>query len=182
MKNQRGMSQITLVISIIIIIVIAVLGFNITKKMLERRNVENYKTNMLLLQGKVKVISKEFVMKKEDEEILEGKKVSENLEREDIKKLLEKGIISQEDESFERIYIIENEDLERIGLSNIKLKDGYYIVNYNTDEIIYSKGIEIDQKVYYKLSEIKEMYDKKEIDPINTIEEKQIENEAEVEE
>lgn len=182
MKNQRGMSQITLVISIIIIIVIAVLGFNITKKMLERRNVENYKTNMLLLQGKVKVISKEFVMKKEDEEILEGKKVSENLEREDIKELLEKGIISQEDESFERIYIIENEDLERIGLSNIKLKDGYYIVNYNTDEIIYSKGIEIDQKVYYKLSEIKEMYDKKEIDPINTIEEKQIENEAEVEE
>lgn len=182
MKNQRGMSQITLVISIIIIIVIAVLGFNITKKMLERRNVENYKTNMLLLQGKVKVISKEFVMKKEDEEILEGKKVSENLEREDIKELLEKGIISQEDESFERIYIIENEDLERIGLSNIKLKDGYYIVNYNTDEIIYSKGIEIDPKVYYKLSEIKEMYDKKEIDPINTIEEKQIENEAEVEE
>lgn len=182
MKNQRGMSQITLVISIIIIIVIAVLGFNITKKMLERRNVENYKTNMLLLQGKVKVISKEFVMKKEDEEILEGKKVSENLEREDIKELLQKGIISQEDESFERIYIIENEDLERIGLSNIKLKDGYYIVNYNTDEIIYSKGIEIDQKVYYKLSEIKEMYDKKEIDPINTIEEKQIENEAEVEE
>lgn len=182
MKNQRGMSQITLVISIIIIIVIAVLGFNITKKMLERRNVENYKTNMLLLQGKVKVISKEFVMKKEDEEILEGKKVSENLEREDIKELLQKGIISQEDESFERIYIIENKDLERIGLSNIKLKDGYYIVNYNTDEIIYSKGIEIDQKVYYKLSEIKEMYDKKEIDPINTIEEKQIENEAEVEE
>lgn len=182
MKNQRGMSQITLVISIIIIIVIAVLGFNITKKMLERRNVENYKTNMLLLQGKVKVISKEFVMKKEDEEILEGRKVSENLEREDIKELLQKGIISQEDESFERIYIIENEDLERIGLSNIKLKDGYYIVNYNTDEIIYSKGIEIDQKVYYKLSEIKEMYDKKEIDPINTIEEKQIENEAEVEE
>ena len=182
MKNQRGMSQITLVISIIIIIVIAVLGFNITKKMLERRNVENYKTNMLLLQGKVKIISKEFVMKKEDEEILEGRKVSENLEREDIKELLQKGIISQEDESFERIYIIENEDLERIGLSNIKLKDGYYIVNYNTDEIIYSKGIEIDQKVYYKLSEIKEMYDKKEIDPINTIEEKQIENEAEVEE
>lgn len=182
MKNQRGMSQITLVISIIIIIVIAVLGFNITKKMLERRNVENYKTNMLLLQGKVKVISKEFVMKKEDEEILEGKKVSENLEREDIKELLQKGIISQEDESFERIYIIENEDLERIGLSDIKLKDGYYIVNYNTDEIIYSKGIEIDQKVYYKLSEIKEMYDKKEIDLINTIEEKQIENEAEVEE
>ena len=182
MKNQRGMSQITLVISIIIIIVIAVLGFNITKKMLERRNVENYKTNMLLLQGKVKVISKEFVMKKEDEEILEGKKVSENLEREDIKELLQKEIISQEDESFERIYIIENDDLERIGLSNIKLKDGYYIVNYNTDEIIYSKGIEIDQKVYYKLSEIKEMYDKKEIDPINTIEEKQIENESEVEE
>lgn len=185
MKSQKGMSQITLVISIIVIIVIGVLGLNISKRMLETRNIENYKTNMLLLQGKVKVISKEFIMNKEDEEILKGKKVSENLENEDIVVLLEKNIISQDEENFEKYYIIENEDLEKIGLSSIKLEEGYYVVNYNTYEVIYSKGIDVEKEKYYKLSEIKEINNKEENNQINIVEDKtetETETESEVEE
>ena len=49
-----------------------------------------------------------------------------------------------------------------MGLTDVKIRDGFYIVNYNTDEIIYAKGITIEDKTYYKLTEIKEANSKKE--------------------
>ena len=57
--------------------------------------------------------------------------------------------------NFSKYYIIEKETLEEIGLQNINLKKGFYIVNYNTDEIIYSEGVKIGENTYYKLSELK---------------------------
>ena len=44
-----------------------------------------------------------------------------------------------------------------MGLNNINMDDGYYIVEYMSNEIIYSAGIENEEgNTVYKLSEIKE--------------------------
>ena len=82
------------------------------------------------------------------------KQVKENLEDEKIKKLLDENIINQEDENFENYYIIDSENLNQLNL-NDDLEGEYYIVNYKNYEIIYSKGIEVEEKTYYTLTDLK---------------------------
>ena len=52
-------------------------------------------------------------------------------------------------------YILNNENLKELGLENVTLDEGVYIVDYKTDEVIYSKGIVNEEgKLIYKLSEM----------------------------
>ena len=145
-----------LIISIIIIAIIIALIVILINKNIEKGNIDNYQTDMLLIQGKIKVISQEATIQEKDE-LLKGRKIEENLEDEQIKKLLENKIISKEETSFSMYYILDKSNLEEMGLQSLKLKEGYYLVNYNTDEIIYCKGIEINNNTYYKLSELKQL-------------------------
>lgn len=161
MKSQKGMSHLMLILSIIIIIIIIVGVTYLIRNLVEEEGMKNYQTDMLLIQGKVKILSQESIIEK-NEGILKGKKVSENLEDEQIKLLIEKNVISQEEGSFSKYYILENSNLEEMGIENVVLKEGFYIVNYDTDEIIYSKGIEIEDNTYYKLSELKHISNQKE--------------------
>lgn len=153
MKSQKGMSNIMLLICIVLILAIIGAILYIVNNLNQERILENYQTEMLMLQSKVKILSQEAIMQKKDE-LLKGKKVSENLEDENIKMLLENKVISQEEESFDKYYILDRATIEEMGLSNIVLEQGFYIVNYNTDEIIYSNGIVLGKETYYKLSQI----------------------------
>lgn len=154
MKKENAMTHITLVIWIVIIIVIGYLSINFILKETEKGKVENLKTDMLLVQGKIKVIEQENEMNKE-ENPLKGLKVSENLEDEKIKILIENKVINVEEENFDKYYIINSEVLNELKLQN-NLKGEYYIVNYKTYEIIYSKGIEIEKEMHYSLTQILE--------------------------
>lgn len=155
MKKESGMGHIMLIICVIAIIAIIVFAVNFFLNEANKRKEENIITDMLILQGKIKVIAQENEMNKE-ENTLVGKQVKENLEDEKIKTLLEQNIINQEAEDFENYYIINSEDLKQLNL-NDDLEDEYYIVNYKNYEIIYSKGIEIEEKTYYTLTELKEL-------------------------
>lgn len=154
MRKENAMTHITLVIWIVIIIVIGYLGINFILKETVKGKVENLKTDMLLVQGRIKVIEQENEMNKE-ENSLKGLKVSENLEDEKIKKLIENKVINSEEENFDKYYIINSETLNELKLQD-NLKGEYYIVNYKTHEIIYSKGIEIENEMHYTLTEILE--------------------------
>lgn len=161
MKNQKGMSHTACILAIVVIIGLVICALFFSKNKLEDEVLKMYETDMLLIQGKVKVLSKEAIVKGNDDD-LKGKKIEENLEDETIKKLLEDGIISKEEKDFSKYYIIDKQILDEIGLTDVKIRDGFYIVNYNTDEIIYAKGITIENNTYYKLTEIKEANSKKE--------------------
>lgn len=153
MKNQKGMGHLMLIICITIIILIVIGIIYILRENIQKEKLETYQTDMLLIQGKVKVISQEATIQKK-EELLKGRKLSDSLDEEQVKKLLDNNIIAQEETSFSKYYILEQSHLEEMGLNNIKLQEGYYIVNYDTDEIIYSNGITIGEKTFYKLSEL----------------------------
>ena len=170
MKSQKGMGHLMLIICIAIILVFIIGIIYLVRETIKKEKVETYQTNMLLIQGKVKVISNEATIQK-NEELLKGRKVAEAIEEEQIKKLLENNIISQEETSFSKYYILEQEHLDEIGLDNIKLKEGYFIVNYDTDEIIYSNGIKVGKDIYYKLSELENLNKQKENieEPVNEI-------------
>lgn len=160
MRKQNGMSHITLVFAIIIIIVIGVVGTRIILKENKNRKIENVTTDMLLVQGKIKVIAQENEMNK-DENTLIGKSLSENLEDEKIKALVDSKVINTETEDMDKYYIIDGETINSLNLEN-NLDGEYYIVNYKTYEIIYSKGIEIDGKMHYTLTELLEHRNKTE--------------------
>lgn len=153
MKSEKAMSYKMLIIIVLLIAIAVISIIYVLNNEIKNEIVQTYKTDMLLIQGKTKVLSQESTIQNK-EDILKGEKLSDKLEEEKIKELLENKIISQEEENFAKYYIWNKDVLNEVGLADINLETGFYIVNYETDEIIYSEGIEVDRKTYYKLSEI----------------------------
>lgn len=117
---------------------------------------ETIKTDMLLIEAKTKMVAEKIKMKEKDA-VYVGKKIEEAKDDEDIKKLQESGIINLEEKNNE-YYILEKSNLEELGLTAVNLAEGYYIVEYNSNEIIYAKGIkDKDGNILYKLSDIENM-------------------------
>lgn len=117
---------------------------------------ETIKTDMLLIEAKTKIVAEKIKMKEKDA-IYVGKKIEEAKDDEDIKKLQESGIINLEEKN-NVYYILEKSNLEELGLTAVNLAEGYYIVEYNSNEIIYAKGIkDKDGNILYKLSDIENM-------------------------
>ena len=117
---------------------------------------ETIKTDMLLIEAKTKIVAEKIKMKEKDA-VYVGKKIEEAKDDEDINKLQESGIINLEEKNNE-YYVLEKRNLEELGLTAINLEAGYYIVEYNSNEIIYAKGIkDKNGNVLYKLSDIENM-------------------------
>ena len=93
----------------------------------DREKIKTYQTDMLLVQGKVKVLSQESTMQKK-EDILKGEKLTDKLEEEWVKELLEKQVINQDEENFSKYYIWNKDVLNDVGLQDIKLENSFYIV------------------------------------------------------
>lgn len=179
MKSQKGISHIVLSIIVIIIAFIIFTGIFFLMKYQKLRLIDNYQTNMLQIQGKVTIIAQEANMQDKDE-LLIGRKVEDKQEIEKIKSLLEEGVISKDEEKFSKYYIIDGIELEEMKLENINIGNGFYIVNYDTGEVIYSDGIEYEGNIYYKLSELKKL-DKNEESISNEIQENVTEENTEEE-
>ena len=101
MKKQNGMTHIALVFWIIVIIVVAVMAVRLFTNENNKRLLTNMTTDMLLLQGKVKVISQENAMAKEERPLI-GEKVADNLEDEKVKNLIDNGVLNTEAEDFDK--------------------------------------------------------------------------------
>lgn len=137
---------------IIIAAIICGIGY-FFKSQYDDEQFETIKTDMLLIEAKTKVVAEKVKMKEKDASYV-GRKIEEVKEEEDIKNLQERGIINLEEKS-SVYYILEKGDLEELGLVTINLENSYYIVEYNTNEIIYSKGIkDKDGNMIYKLSDL----------------------------
>ena len=178
MKNEKGMSHITLIIVIILIAFLIFASIYFIRILNQKGKIAYFETNMLQIQGKVKILSEEDNMDKDNNK-LKGRKLEENKEIGKVSQLINDGIISEEEEKFSRYYIIDNFDLEQMKLDNIYLDNGFYIVNYDTEEVIYSEGIEVDGDKYYKLSQLKELDKKDKTEPSNEIVNETTEEEVE---
>lgn len=164
---------INLIIAIIIIIAIATVIFIVGKKALQETSLQDLRTNLLLIQGKAKTYTENVSVetanldetKEEDntkiEEVKGQKLKGTALENcaENIKNEAKKaGIQDTKD-----YYYLSQEDLNSMGI-NIQVEDNaYYLVKYNFEdtEVVYTKGYEHEGKIYYKLSELKNVELKK---------------------
>ncbi len=160
MKNEKGMTYLTLLIILVILAVVIVAIVFFIKGEYQQETIENRKTDLLLVQGKVTMLEEMVVAKREGAAYI-GKKVVDNKENEQIKTLLEKGIIAENEENFDSYYLLEKEDLDALGLSQLELKEGeVYVVNYKTGEVMMTVPVTIENTEYYTLSSIRERDEK----------------------
>lgn len=156
MKSEKGISYIKLLIIFAIVIIVGILITTYIMGILKKGNLENIKTNMLLLQTKVKVLKGDSDITG-DASVLKGQKLSAPDQPKEIVDFLNKGLINTEE--YDYYYVINQDTLNEMGLGEIKLEAGkYYIVNYTNYEVIYTDGyIDEYNNLYYKLSEIQEL-------------------------
>lgn len=142
MRNFIKYGLITLAITAAIIV--AINFIKIDYKALTNEDIE---TEMLQIQAKAKVEFEKYHVDKENG--LKGEKIDNS----------EYGI--DEEGSF---YKWTKDTLDEVGQTQSILKEGeYYLINYDTEEVIYSAGVKLeDENVYYKLSEIEKYKKSKE--------------------
>ncbi len=148
----RVYAGILFIILVIGIIIYGVLKY--AKKEVDSEQFETIKTDMLLIEAKTSIVAQKVKIKEKDAKYI-GSKI-ENDENEDIKKLEEHGIIELKKEN--NYYILDDNNLDELELSVRNQKQGNYIVEYNSNEIIYTSGIkDKDGNILYKLSDIEKV-------------------------
>lgn len=154
-KSENGITLAFLVIVIIVLAILATVVVQEVGDILDQVNKETISTDMLLVQAKAKVLEEKSNFSN-DESLLKGQKLSEATGNSTIDDLKTKGVISETEEQYSRYYIWDKQTIEELELSISDMKDtDFYIVNYATEDVIYSEGYKhTDGNTYYKLSEI----------------------------
>ena len=157
MKEEKGLTYIGMVFLIILIAILvfgAIYFFRIEQW---KADLENVKTDMLLIQAKVKNVSNEQTLEKK-ENVLIGTKISDMEDNNTIKEFLEKDIIDIESKK-NNYYVLNQEDLGELEIDQVQLEDNNLcIVDYKTNEVIYTSGfLHTDGNTYYKLSDIEKL-------------------------
>ena len=143
--QNKGNSLIWLIPLIVILTVIIINGVQFIQKQMHEKEWENVKTDMLQIQAKAKIVFEKYHV--DEANGLAGEKI------EDLSSIEQFGI--EQDKTY---YKWTKEILDQNGLSDIKVDEDYYLINYETEEVIYSKGYKSnDGNTYYKLSEIKNL-------------------------
>lgn len=143
-------------IKFLVLLVIVVVAFfyiyKLVNNKLAEKKYDDITTNMLVIQKKVKMINGETRVNVENEGFV-GKKVLEN-DNPNVKASILKAGVSEEE--LEDYYILYMNDFETMGIINElkRANSEEYAVNYKQNEVIYVKGIDVDGKKMYKLSDI----------------------------
>lgn len=137
MKSEKGMNLIGVIFIICILIVAGFFGYKAAKSFVETNKQEDIKTNMISIQSKIKIIKDKH--KVSEENALLGIKLEGNTTfniNEQLKNALEERRVETTN-----YYILTQEDLNNQKLQNIKINnDEFYVVDYDTCEVFYSKG------------------------------------------
>lgn len=153
MRQEKGKGTVKW---IVIICAIALIVFFIVQHItgiVKKEKVKELQADLLLVQAKVEIVKGKNNVNK-DENPLKGLPISKIVEKFKIKDLLEKKGISADD--IAKYYVLRDSDLSQMDLQELIGKNsGGYIVNYDSFEVIYSKGYEnINGLRCYKVSEL----------------------------
>lgn len=158
---------LSLIVAIIIIIAISLgIGMFLNKATREA-NLQDLRTNMLLIQGNAKTYTENVSVETAN---LNEEKAEDNTKIEEVKNQKLKGTaLNVCDEKIKNAaneagiedskdyYYLSQTDLNDMGINIEVEEDTYYLVKYNFEdtEVVYTKGYKYQGKIYYKLSDIK---------------------------
>ena len=151
MKSEKGMTFLS---TAVLVVVIAALTFGVVyfaRLQLDKGKNEDIKTDMLLVEAKVQKLAGEYILEKK-EDILVGTKLADMEEEPIIKEFIEKEIFDKEEKGA-KYYVLNQENMSELKLENVELeKDSYYIVDYTSVKVYYTKGYSDDEgEVYYSV-------------------------------
>ncbi len=142
LKNSKGITLVSLIIIIIVMLVLASIAVYSGTGIIQEAKVEDTKTNMLLVQAKIKnYVEQAKFEKKEDINGITIDDVTLSI------------TASPEVEGYYKI-----EDMSSINLPDLNSED--YLISYNIEnidvDVYFVPGIEdSDGNTYHKLSEVK---------------------------
>ena len=158
---------LSLIVAIIIIIAIAMGIGAFLKKATDEANLQDLRTNMLLIQGKAKTYTENVSVETAN---LNEEKEEDNTKITEVKNQKLKGTALEKCEEkiknaakragiedTKEFYYLTQTDLNDMEISMEVKEDEYYLVKYNFEdtEVVYTKGYEHKGKIYYKLSDLK---------------------------
>ena len=149
MKNEKGIALIGLVIVVLLTAVVLFAGTNYLKEYVSNQKNEDIKANMLAIQTVITNVKNKHTVD-ETNNILVGTKLDlENNETEyTISDEFKNVLLSLENAE---LYILNTEVLNNLGVKNMEVNNtAFYVVDYNSEEILYSLGV----NGVYKLSEM----------------------------
>lgn len=150
-KNSKGITLVSLVITIIILMLITSVTVYTGTNVIKQVTLQNVNTDMMLIKAKVKTMEEQAKFNK-DNSNYKGTPLIDVHDNKKIGKLVDEEIV----EDITKYYLLSKEDLNSMGLEKIDIADGY-LVNYESEEIIYVRGLKKDDNMYYKLSDIKDL-------------------------
>ena len=142
MKKNKGITLVSLIITVVLLILLAGTTTYVVDRITKTMNVENVKTDLLLIQAQIKTIAEKNSFNSEENPLI-GTLSSIDTEK--------YGVEAERD-----YYLLSREDLKTMNLENIEYDNGYYVC-YETEEVIYIKGVKNNNgDTLYTLTQIKE--------------------------
>lgn len=152
MKNEKGMGLIQLIVFVVLIILIVAMSVYFIRMQYNEARVETIKTDMLQVQWKLKDYIDTQTVNGDEIQYL-GSKVSDNLQDPLLSEVISNNVIPESE--YEKYYILKDEDLATAGLEITNYEESYFLINYETYEVIVTQGCNIsDDETLYKLSDI----------------------------
>ena len=150
MNKEKGMGIIAIIISVVVIALIVIFAYNFIINRADEQKLEDIRANMLLIQGKCKIIQ-ETSKVNNNQDGLKGRKLSDIKDDGIINDFLNKNII--DNTKLDKYYALSNDDLASMELDIQNEENSYYIVNYEDNTVYITKGytLENSDEVLYKL-------------------------------
>lgn len=183
-ENGKGMIK-ALILLVIILCLIGIIIKSINSN-INNQKTNSVMSNMLTIKSACKVFN-ENRLRTKSEEALIGTKISEIKSKEENKENEEEEQKDEEkqdedtkveinvneslieefkklqvinEDEYSKYYVLTNENLEELKLDVTNEKDSYYLINYETNEVIFTKGYEGK----YKLSDIEKIQEEENIE------------------
>ena len=150
MNKENGMGIIAIIISVLIIVLIGIFAYTFIINSADKQKIEDIRANMLLIQGKCKIIE-ETSKVNNNEDQLKGTKLSDMQDDSIISEFLNKNIIDVS--KVDKYYALSNDDLDSMELDIKNEENSYYVVNYEENTVYITKGYraENSEETLYKL-------------------------------
>ena len=157
MRNNKGITMVILVVTIIVLLIIVGITVKLGQNTIKETKLENLKTNMLLIKAKTKETAEKANFYYKENQITD--QVKEQLIGTEITNTSQYGEILGETEEGTIYYSLSNDNLNDIGLKDIKEDEGEFIVKYDISnasvEIYNTLGFKDENKVTkYSLTDI----------------------------
>lgn len=149
MKQSKGIALIGLILVVVIILIVVLWGLKYAKGYLNNQQKEDTKATMLAIQTVITNVKNKHIVDEKENSLIGVKLDLENNETE--YKITEdlKNVLSTMENA--ELYILNKEELNNMGVKNVEVNDTeFYIVDYNSEDIVYSLGVEGK----YKLSDM----------------------------